>query len=181
MGLEEERACAVDHRVPRCFPYGGGVGRTGKAGTVLAAVAVALGADASAPSGDQAQCPLFQPGAERVPTGDCVSCHGLTQTHPVDLDYASSAAASRGALRSADEVIRRGVFLPGGQLKCVTCHDPRSPWQYKIALPPGAVARPAVNPRDPSTYDRPRASPRVAPGGAVTPTPLCKACHTLGD
>ncbi len=142
----------------------------------MAATVVPLLAAAADPT-----CPLFRPGAERIPAGDCNSCHGLRSTHPVDFDYAAAAAHSRGSLRTPQEVIRRGVVLPDGQVKCVTCHDPNSPWKYKIALPPGARPSAAVNPRDRRTYDALGGPARVTDGEAVTPTPLCSACHAFGN
>jgi hypothetical protein len=112
-----------------------------------------------------------------------MSCHALHQTHPVDLDYAAAAQRRPESYRPADDVVRRGVFLPGGQLRCVTCHDWHSPWKNKIALPPGAKPRPAVSLSSPATYELPRkafdAMPPLPPGSAVTPTPLCLSCHAL--
>ena len=110
-----------------------------------------------------------------------MSCHEFTRTHPVQVDYAAAAARAPDLYRPLDEAIRRGVFLPDGQIKCLTCHDPGSRWKYKIALPPGAAA-PAVDPRKPQTYERPPAlAAPLPPGSAVSPTPLCQSCHTFGD
>ena len=122
-------------------------------------------------------------GSEATTSRDCVACHSATgrDSHPVDVDYewARTTAAGR-TLRPLGEVVRRGVLVPDGKLRCVTCHDGRSPWKYRIALPPGTVPRPAVNPRDPGTYDGRRgSSPPLPPGSEVTPTPLCLACHAL--
>ena len=131
-----------------------------------------------------ADCKLFQGAAERVAAQDCMSCHGMHTTHPVEIDYEAARFKPQSALRAADEVVRRGVFLPDGKVQCVTCHDARSRWAYHLALPPDALVRPAVNTRDPSTYERPVAlsHPRALPAGtSVSPTPLCKVCHTLGE
>jgi hypothetical protein len=128
-------------------------------------------------------CKLFQAAPERVPAQECMTCHGMHTTHPVELDY-EAARFSSSALRPGAEVIRRGVFLPDGKVQCVSCHDAASRWAYHLAIPPGALVRPAVNPRDPSTYERPVAlsPPQALPAGtSVSPTPLCKACHSIGE
>jgi hypothetical protein len=129
------------------------------------------------------RCRLMQAGAEGTTSRDCVACHSATgrDSHPVDLDYEGARTTGAGQdLRPLPEVVRRGVLVPNGQLRCVTCHDGRSPWKYRIALPPGAVPRPAVNPRDPRTYEGRGEPPEpLAPGSEVTPTPLCLACHAL--
>ena len=139
--------------------------------------------DATSQDAPPPGCTFFKSGAERVPASDCMSCHGLHRTHPVEIDYTMAAAARPGFYRSLAEATRRGVFLPDGQVKCVTCHDPASPWKYKIALPPGAKASPAVETMTPQQLAAPRTLAAVAPrpGTAVTPTPLCTACHAYGD
>jgi hypothetical protein len=142
----------------------------------------ASGAPASATS-DGPTCLLFIRDAPRVSSQQCMECH-RSATHPVDLDYGAAQLQRPSSLRPPAEVIQRGVFLPEGQIRCVTCHDGRSPWMHRIALPPGAEARPAVNPHAPATYETTLATaPRIRPlpGAAVTPTPLCKSCHTIGD
>jgi hypothetical protein len=104
------------------------------------------------------------------------------------VDYGFAQAQSPEGLRAPDDVVKRGVFLPGGKIQCLTCHDPRSPWKDHLALPPGAAALPAVDPRNPATYEgRPNwriANPSLQPpppGAAVSPSPLCAACHTYAD
>jgi len=134
-------------------------------------------------TGEAPTCLLFGRDAARVESRQCMECHG-TATHPVDLDYAAAQQQQPSSLRPVAEAIQRGVFLPDGQLRCVTCHDARSPWMYRVALPAGAEARPAVDPRAPATYRT--SGPGAAhiqplPGAAVTPTPLCKSCHSIGD
>lgn len=111
---------------------------------------------------------------------DCLACHeGGTirahASHPVDVDYAAAVGRPGALLRPLDEALRRGVLLSDGKVHCFTCHDPRSPWQSHIALPPGATARSAVMPGNESTYGADRPAPR--PGDDVSPTPLCLACH----
>jgi hypothetical protein len=108
-----------------------------------------------------------------------MSCHAATgrDDHPVDVDYEAARAHDR-PLRPLADVVARGVFVPDGAIRCVTCHDARSPWKHRIALPPGSTPRAAVNPRDPDTWER-RAAAVPPPGSAVTPTPLCLACHAL--
>ncbi len=141
-------------------------------------------APASAQGRSAADCKLFQGAAERVPAQECMSCHGMHTTHPVELDYETARFKPQSGLRAGDEVIRRGVFLPDGKVQCVSCHDARSRWAHHLAIPPGALVRPAVNTHDPATYERPVAlsRPQALPAGtAVSPTPLCKVCHTVGE
>ena len=141
-------------------------------------------APAAAPGRSVADCKLFQGAPERVPAQECMSCHAMHTTHPVEIDYEAARFKPQSALRAGSEVVRRGVFLPDGKVQCVTCHDARSRWAYHLALPPDALVRPSVNTRDPSTYEGPVAlsRPHALPAGtAVSPTPLCKVCHTLGE
>jgi cytochrome c peroxidase len=125
-------------------------------------------------------CLLFTSEAARADAERCMACHRLSRTHPVDLDYAAAQGRQPSSLRAPGAVVRRGVFLPDGQIRCVTCHDARSPWKDRIALPPGAPASPTVDPGVPATYETHgthRAAP--LPGTAVTARPLCLACHAL--
>ncbi|BDG05269.1 hypothetical protein [Anaeromyxobacter oryzae] len=139
-----------------------------------------------------AQAPAHGADAARTAarTADCIACHARDAhaaggSHPVGIPYEAAAApagatARRGMLRAAAEVVSRGVFLPEGRIECVTCHDPRSPWKNHLAIPPGAVARPAVDPRRLETYTRPSSTfAATAAGAEVTPTPLCLACHAF--
>ena len=132
--------------------------------------------------------------AERSTSESCVACHRTGGTapadpgHPVGVDYEARRAGS-AALRPAAEVVKRGVFLPGGKIECLTCHDPASPYRNHIVLPPGLEPAIAVNPRDRSTYADPTASAArsralksEAQAGlrpAITPRPLCLACHAV--
>lgn len=133
-------------------------------------------------------CALSLPGATSVPSADCLRCHPR-QGHKVDVDYASAYARASWSLRTEEEVVRRGVLLPHGRLECVTCHDGRSPWKYKLALPPGAAAVPAVVSGRPETYEGGRtwrtasasSAPLLPPGTQVSPSPLCAACHPHAD
>jgi hypothetical protein len=107
----------------------------------------------------------------------------------VELDYARAASSRRHELRDPDEVVRRGVFLPGGRVVCHTCHDASSRWKAKLVIPPGSKVSDMVIPGDPKTYDPDRAPTRVMTveearvllpeGHALSPKPLCLVCHAL--
>jgi len=142
---------------------------------------LAVGSASDSTAGDgPSTCRLGEADA-RLDASACMECHRSHAGHPVDLDYAARAVHRGPALRPPADVVARGVFLPDGWMRCQTCHDARSPWRHRLALPPGAPARAAVNPRLRASWTGPRSSGPVAPGEAVTPTPLCRACHTLGD
>ena len=128
---------------------------------------------------DRNHCSLDDVGSDQATSESCTRCHVHRQSHPYDIDYASAAAGHRGEYAQAEQVVRAGVLLPNGEIRCVTCHDRRSPWKYKIALPPGATPSPSVAARmRDGTFERPGSAPaRPAPGSEVTPTPLCKVCH----
>lgn len=125
-------------------------------------------------------------GAGATASATCASCHGgdHARAHPVDVDYAVAALRRQGRLRAAAEVVARGVFLPEGRLQCVSCHDAASPWAAKLALPPGAAAAAPVRRSDAASGEarpswRNAAAATVAPGDAVSPAPLCAACHAV--
>lgn len=151
---------------------------------------LALLAAAPSPLRAEGGCLLFTARPDARSIGECLACHAEAHgrgNHPVDVDYEQAAARSAGSLREPREVVRAGVFLPGGRLHCLTCHDARSPWAARIALPPGATPVPAVRP-GPAAPPGPgwRAAAReraragsLPPGSAVSPAPLCIACHAL--
>lgn len=138
-------------------------------------------AEEAAPAG----CQLWMPGSENRSAQDCLSCHDgsrakahLRTTHPVDLEYARAWSVNRQGLRTESEVVARGGFIPGGQVRCVSCHSAASPWAKKVVLPPGAKAKAAVNPFRPETYEgNASARSEPAPGSEVSPKPLCLVCH----
>ncbi len=154
--------------------------------------------DASATTG-AGGCILVPGLGQTATTRDCTACHAGfegSHSHPVDVDHEAARYRSFGgsgpSLRPAAEVVRRGVYLADGKVTCLTCHDGNSPWKAKIALPPDAQLRAPVKPGDPSTYEAsgPASAPMrgltattgrqlLAPGTAVSPTPLCKACHSF--
>lgn len=131
-----------------------------------------------------AGCLLFTAGARASRSADCLACHGpgasagqRRSCHPVGIDYAN-ASRLRSSLRQIDEVVRRGLFLPDHEIRCVTCHDERSQWAFAVALPPGATPRLEVDAADRRTQRRD--PPPPMPGDRVSPAPLCLACHLLG-
>jgi hypothetical protein len=137
------------------------------------AVAFAVCAAAQEPSG----CALFDRTSESASSASCLSCHREHQglgNHSVDVPY---AAAREPDFRPAQEVLRRGVRIPGGEVRCTTCHDAASPWKYRVALPRNARAVRAVNLRDRSSYEQ--APSPAQPGDEVAAKPLCLACHAL--
>jgi hypothetical protein len=175
----------------------GGLGRRLVFGLVVALAAFVARAQTHEFSAEPSSCALSQApgGLEDMRTESCVACHGRGKElprdgHPVDIDYAG--VQGRGGaglpLRPLAEVIRRGVLLPEGQVRCATCHDPRSTWRYFLALPSGSVPMPAVDPKNPETYEEGparealvRAVQAATPGQRlqVTAKPLCLACHEV--
>ena len=137
----------------------------------VAAVAMCAAAE------DHGGCLLFQPSAETLPSISCTGCHAGQEgasSHVVGVDYSTLRGSD---LRPAEEVLRRGVRLPEGQVRCTSCHDARSPWKGRVALPPGTRAAAGVELRDRSTWE---GEPRPArPGESVQAKPLCLACHAL--
>ncbi len=124
-----------------------------------------------------------------TPAATCLACHPFHEGHPVELDYAQAVYSRRHDLRDPGDAVRRGIFLPGGRVVCHTCHDANSPWKSKIAIPAGSKVSNMVIPGDPRTYDPDRPATRVMtveearvllPAGyALSPKPLCLACHAL--
>ena len=138
---------------------------------------IGIAAALAAVAQDRPGCLLFQPEASAAPAAACISCHaGHTGigNHSVDIDYAS---VRKPDLRPADEVLRLGVRIPEGKVRCTTCHDAASPWKDRIALPPGAKAVRAVDLHNPASYQG--AAAAAHPGEPVSPKPLCLACHAL--
>jgi hypothetical protein len=148
-------------------------------GAVLVAWA-ALAMLSRAVSAQDSACGLHAPDAASRAKESCLSCHGGesdSHGHPVDLDYASARARRPADLRSADEVSRRGVRIPGGQLRCATCHDGASPWAHYVALPPGAAPLAPFDPSAPVREDGTTEAVTARPGGPVSTKALCVACH----
>lgn len=200
--LEASRVAAAAAAVLVCDPARSpGAGRTGEAPPAGASAAAegehAIEARGPPPAlaarrgstrraAREAGCLLFTERARTSTSADCLSCHGPGASaarrracHPVGIDYAGAARA-RASLRPLDEVVRRGLSLPHGELRCVTCHDERSPWAFAVALPPGAAPKLEVDPADPRTFRRNPPPPPPAPGDRVAPAPLCVVCHLLG-
>lgn len=130
-----------------------------KRGITLAAMAGAFGLQVAAvnlatPS-VQARpnfCFLFQSESELQPSDNCRVCHDGCMNHPVDVPYEAAAVRRPGSLWPQDEAVRRGAFLPDGELRCVSCHDRRSSCRSHLA----------VAPHECTSLDK----------------PLCLKCHT---
>jgi len=122
-----------------------------------------------------------------VPSATCLSCHTFYRSHRVDVDYGKAVLNPRFGLRPEAEVVRRGLFLPGGRVVCHTCHDFNSPWQARIVIPPGSKVSPRVVPGEPSTFERAgipartmtveEAKVSLPKGTALGAKPLCLVCH----
>ena len=137
------------------------------------AVAIALCAAAQEP----ATCGLFASGAASARSSACLSCHlshAGEGNHATDIPY---PGGSQPDLRPVQEVLRRGLRMPEGEVRCATCHDAASPWKYRVVLPRGAPALRAVNLRDRATYERPPLPAQA--GDEVGAKPLCLACHAM--
>jgi hypothetical protein len=131
---------------------------------------------------DAGGCRLLLPGSDGATSHECLACHGSLGhgAHPYDLDYRRWGGTSGStSLRPATEVVRRGLWLPDGQIRCVTCHDGRSPWESHIRLPAGSRPTHAVDRGRPQTYENPEALPPPRAGERVGTKPLCLGCHAL--
>jgi hypothetical protein len=120
--------------------------------------------------------------SETTTTRDCVACHAGADSrmnHPVDVDYEAAVRRRVTTLRPLEQAVKRGAFLPEGQVRCTTCHDRRSPWQYRLAIPPDAAVYRALVRGDASTYDNSALTARPPPGGDVGRKPLCLTCHAF--
>ncbi|WP_242337854.1 MULTISPECIES: hypothetical protein [Anaeromyxobacter] len=147
------------------------------------ALAAPAGAEVPAPATADAAgaCALHSPQAT-ASSAACVACHPRGReghTHPVDFSYAQAQAGRSSALRDPAEVARRQIRLPEGEVRCATCHDADSPWAAHVALPPGAEARLAPDPRAvlPGEDAGKAQARRPRPGEAVATRPLCVGCH----
>lgn len=139
----------------------------------LSAVAIWAGRGGANAEPSSSTCRLMQPDAALSTSQECAACHAKRDEHPVDVDYAG-VQAGRKDLRPIAEVVKRGLFMPEGAVRCVTCHDGRSQWKFRIVLPPGSTPTPLTDPRDENAV-----APALGPGSAVAPKPLCLACHML--
>ena len=149
---------------------------------LLGTIAVLTSIAARVLAADSNGCALLLAGSDTLPTTDCVNCHRSamgSHSHPVDTDYAYASSRPRSGLRPMADVVKRGLLLVDGKISCTTCHDSRSPWKYRLALPPGAVVRPSVVAGDATTYDSPAAIAPPQPGADVGRKPLCLACHAF--
>jgi uncharacterized heparinase superfamily protein len=101
------------------------------------------------------------------------------------MDYGQSRQVngrSRRDLRPLSDLARHGIRLVEGKVTCVTCHDGRSRVAGHLALPPGSVARPTASPLVRAGIEERGPELRVEDlpqGSAVSPTPLCMACHAF--
>jgi len=145
----------------------------------------------------QGSCALTYSDSDQASTAQCMSCHGggrigpqLHAQHQVDVDLEGARTRPRSSLRASADVVRSGLFLPDGKVRCTTCHDRRSRFRYRLAIPPDAEIADPVDHRNQKSFDtsgQPRQATRrmkaseaqlvLPPGTEVSPTPLCKVCH----
>jgi hypothetical protein len=59
----------------------------------------------------------------------------------------------RSSLRPTVEIVRRGLFLPDGEVRCTTCHGGRSRLRHLLALPPDTEMVDPVDRRSPRSFD----------------------------
>jgi hypothetical protein len=151
---------------------------------IIAAVALidAVAGAAAVVAAGPDRCALPLPGSETATSHTCLACHTRLHHggHPYDVDYPRSGGRRDDrALRPLAEVTRRGITLVDGQVACATCHDGKSPWRYRIKLPPGTRPTPAVDLARRVTYERPETLPPPRAGDDVAKKALCLACHAL--
>jgi predicted CXXCH cytochrome family protein len=106
-----------------------------------AITAAALAASAGAGTGGGGTCELGRVERRRATSRECMSCHdgsagtaiggfqmradGRGPSHPVEVDYASVAAAHPDQYQPAAS-LPASVPLVRGRIECTTCHDPGS-------------------------------------------------------
>jgi hypothetical protein len=95
-------------------------------------------------------CRLLELGSDRLASEECLVCHKSEHCHPVEVVYVHALARQilRGGtfLRSEDEAVGRGAYLPDGRVRCVTCHDRHSRAGSYIAFPASSVADQGIKP-----------------------------------
>jgi hypothetical protein len=127
-------------------------------------------------------CGLLHPASDTATSSTCLTCHSRHSSggHPYDVVHPrlGSGVGAR-VIRPIAQVLQRGLILPDGEIRCITCHDRNSPWMYHIRLPPGTRPTHAVDVRRPATYENPGALPPLKPGDDVGKKPLCLVCHAL--
>jgi hypothetical protein len=152
-----------------------------KSARVLVALLVLVAARLARGEAD-VTCALATAG-EAVTTRDCVACHthaDASMNHPVDVDYQAAVWRRASTLRPLEVAVKRGAFIPEGQVRCTSCHERTSPWKYHLAIPAGAGVHRAVVRGDPSTYESGSAGAALLPPGSdVGRKPLCLTCHAF--
>ena len=134
------------------------------------------------------RCKLLDAGSQTLTTQDCLSCHGaggtgtqLHRMHSIDVPVRARLASRPGAgssMRSADEVVRRGLLLPGGAVTCVTCHDGNSTMTYRLVIPQDPAGSTAGSGQS-WRAEQAAASGQLPRSAKTDSTALCSTCHLM--
>jgi len=144
---------------------------------------------------DAASAKDAEPAVGNPANATCLACHGnegfampgadgqMRQLHVIKDKFGKSVHGKR-ACQECHNDITEIPHKPGvtHKVSCVTCHVGTSTVANRLALPEGSMVRPAVIPRDRTSYTMPVVWTRIdqlPQGAVVSPTSLCMACHAF--